>query len=89
MKVTCSYAHICTATIKAYTDGGASQVCSIVDGERERYNLCTNVLCKTQFYHNKHDEVSRVVLQFAGCFFFKVSTSMLLRKMFCVGRLVC
>ena len=33
------------ASVKAYTDGGAGQVCSIVGAERERYNLCTNVTC--------------------------------------------
>ena len=43
MKVTFTYPCISTATIKAYTDGGAGQVCSIVGAEKERYNLYTNV----------------------------------------------
>lgn len=41
LKVTFTYSCISTATIKAYTDGGAGQVCSIVGAEKERYNLYT------------------------------------------------
>lgn len=43
MKATYTNSHIPTATIKAYTDGGAGQVCSIVGAERERYIICVQL----------------------------------------------
>ena len=39
VKVSYSYSHISSATVKAFTDGGASQVCRIFG--KERYILCT------------------------------------------------
>lgn len=39
MKATYIYSPVSIATIKAYTDGGAGQVCRIDGGERDRYGL--------------------------------------------------
>ena len=43
MKVSHSYSHISLATVKAYTDGGASQVCRIFG--KERYILFALTCC--------------------------------------------
>lgn len=39
MKATYIYSRVSIATIKAYTDGGAGQVCRIDGGERDRYSF--------------------------------------------------